>query len=120
MTLSANELAQLRAAQEAMLPDTAYILSLTRVSDGMGGGTATWGTAGTADCRIEAMAGSERYSGDKRTAFARYVVTVPYDTTVNEANRVKISDVTFHILNVNSSKSWPTVKRLEVERVDNG
>ena len=120
MTLSEVELAAMREALVETLPDTGYVLSLTRVSDGMGGGTATWGTAGTAACRVEAMRGAERYSGDKLTAFARYVVTVPYDTTVTEANRFKVGSVEYSILNVDGGKSWPVAKRLEVERVGNG
>lgn len=120
MTITAGELSWMRDMADDHLPETCYVLSVTRVSDGMGGGTATWGTASTTTCRVDPMKGNERYSGDKLSAFARYVVTVPYDTTVTEANRVKVGTVTFHILNVDSSKSWPTVKRLEAERVDSG
>jgi hypothetical protein len=44
-------LAVMRQREEATLTDAATITRATRVSDGMGGYTATWATAGTANCR---------------------------------------------------------------------
>ena len=54
-----NELNAIRDELERLtMPGTAYILSGTLASDGMGGFTTTWGTASTVKCPAGEPAGA--------------------------------------------------------------
>ncbi len=116
--LSATELAGMRAAINELLPDTCNILSLTSVSDGMGGQTKTWGTAtaGVA-CRLDVTSGREMVSGGALQPFTAYKLSLPYDTTITQGNRVEVSSVTYAVTSVNVNQSWIAVKRCDLEKV---
>lgn len=73
------------------LSDTAYILSLSTVSDGGGGGSATWGTAGTASCRIDPLGSNSRITGGAIDERSTHLVTTPSDTTIDARDRISIT-----------------------------
>lgn len=116
--LTADELEWMRETAGEALPSTCIVMGTAWVSDGMGGGTVTWNAVGTVACRLEAQSGDERVSGDRKTVFARYRLTMPYDTEVTEQDKVQVDGVTYRVLFVDTGKSWPVVKRLDVERVE--
>ena len=110
-------LAAMRSAIADLLPDTCYILSPTSTPDGYGGVTQTWGTAGTATCRLDHVSGREIASGGAIQPFEGYTLSLPYDTTINESWRVVVSSVTYAVKSVNIGQSWQAVKRVQLERV---
>lgn len=108
MIFTASELAQLRDDFDGLLPGTCNILAGTTVSDGMGGGTVTWGTAtaGVA-CdvwragRVPEEHGLGRFNeGSELVAIAEYVFGMPHDTPVDEQNRVEFQGIPYNVIRV--------------------
>ncbi len=108
------ELTRIRADLAELMPDTGYILSVTRTSDGGGGWTEAWGTASTVTCRVDYARGVEVLAGGAVQPKRQLVATVPYSTVVTTANRFQYGGVSFAIASV-SAGSWQTCKRLTLE-----
>ena len=115
--LSSDDLEYMRDCIESLLPGTAYLLSLTVGSDGYGGITETWGTAGTVACRIDSKTISEPTQGGAIQPQHGFVLTVPHDTTITEAYRVVVGSETYTVTSVDSDKSWNACIRKYLERV---
>lgn len=105
------------------LPDVCDILSLTRVSDGQGGYTETWGTAtASVACRLDPERG--QYIGTETTVASRlepystWMLSVPHDTTLTVANRVQVGSATYNVIGVDGGRSWALVKRATLEKVE--
>jgi hypothetical protein len=73
------------------LSDTATIFGRTFVSDGGGGGSVTWGTVGTVDCRIDPLGAQSRITGGAIDERSTHIVTIPTGNTVDVQNRVVIA-----------------------------
>lgn len=119
--LTSRELSEMRSVIGNLLPDTCNILSVTYVSDGMGGETQTWGTAGTSACRLDmrvnTIAGREMEVGAAWQSFASYILSIPYDTSISTENRVEHSGTTYAVKSASNGQSWSAVKRIELEKV---
>jgi hypothetical protein len=112
----ADELAQIKTDLETTLPDAGTIYALTRTSDGQGGWSETWATAGTTACRLDFIGGAENVTGAALLPYSRAIVTMPQATTITEQNRFVHSAGTFTVQAVNIG-SWLGVKRASVEVV---
>src|SRR5512146_3162744 len=110
------DLTWMRAAINELLPGTAYVLTCSYVSDGGGGLTETWGTAGTVDCRLDAWSGNEVLTGGAVQPFHRYRMTVPYDTTLTTADRVQVDGIDYAVKSVDNG-SWKLDLRAIVEKI---
>jgi head-tail adaptor len=111
-----NELADMRAAVLDLLPDTCNILSVTETPDGAGGMTQTWGTASAGvACRLDYQTGMETIAGGALRAYSRYILTVPYDASVTELNKIEHGTKTYNVSSVDDDKSWPIVRRVVLE-----
>lgn len=116
--LTNNELIAMRRAINDLLPGTCNILSLTRTSDGQGGWTEAWGTATTGvSCRLDNVTKREQLSGAAVQHFTGWVLTVPYDTTITQSQRVEIGSTQYNVRGIDSGKSWTASLRLDVEAV---
>lgn len=117
--IDTNMLAAMRTAISELLPDTCSILSLTSVSDGAGGQTETWGTASSGvSCRLDVTLTRELLTGGAIQPYIKTMLSVPYDTTITENNRVVHNSVTYAVVAPpNTNQSWNAVKRVELERV---
>jgi head-tail adaptor len=113
--LSAGELAAMRETAETALPGTAVVSSLAFASDSGGEGTATWTPSGTVDCRIAPIRGTEREMGDRISADAEYVVTLPSDVTITTDSRVAISGTNYSVEAIRD-RSWNLTTRVEVTK----
>lgn len=122
--LSVSDLQYMRDTVEQLFPDTCNILSVTRTSDGQGGFVETWGTAGTAiACRIDSATSksgfiglSDVLSGGAIQESTKWMLSLPYDTTVNINNRIEVSGYTYNISALDLGKSWNSEVRLVLER----
>jgi hypothetical protein len=110
------ELTQIREDLQNALPDSGTILALTRTSDGQGGWSEAWGTAGTCQCRLDFIGGKESVTGGALIPYSRAIVTLPQATVITEQNRFSHSSGTYSVTAVNLG-SWLGVKRATVERV---
>ena len=115
--LSARELAQIREDIEDLLPETAVVLSVTRVSDGGGGWSETWGTASTTICRVDWKSGTEVMSGGAIQPVRACVITLPHDAVVVEGNRIQAGGETYAVTSVDNDKSWVGCVRCEVDKL---
>lgn len=113
--LSSTELAGMREAANLTLPDPCYVLSGTATPDAMGGETVSWGTSATTVCRLDMKRGVMQLAGGGVQPFTEYIMTLPYDTTISEANRISHGGITYTVTSVNADISWPVVKRVVVE-----
>jgi head-tail adaptor len=112
------ELTSMRSAFEGLMPDTANILTLTTTSDGQGGFTQTWGTAGTAvRCRIDSVRGREGQAGGAIYPFHQMVMTLPYNSVVSTEGRIEHNSTTYNVVAVDSDKSWKITTRVVLEAV---
>jgi hypothetical protein len=109
-------LSAMRSAIGELLPDTGYILTGTITPDSEGGVTTSWGTTGTTTCRVDISNKRELLSGGAIQPFTRTILSVPYDTTITNANRFVHGAVTYAVVTPsNNDQSWIAVKRLELE-----
>jgi len=123
--MSAIDAAMLSAMRDAiaeLLPDTCNILTVTRTADGMGGVSEAWGTASSGiSCRVDMnqgiMEGRELLTADGLHPYTRYILSVPYDTTISTDSRVEHSGTTYAVVSVNTEQSWMAVKRCWLEVV---
>lgn len=117
-TIDTTMLAAMRTAVAELLPDTAAILFVTNVPDGMGGQTQTWGTAtASVAFRLDMESGSEMVSGGALEPFTKYKGSLPYDTTITETMRILHNGVTYAVTSVNANQSWKAVVRVDLEEV---
>ena len=114
--LSSGDLAYMRDAVEELLPGTCYLLSATLASNGKGEMLETWGTAGTAYCRLDAKSSSEPVQGGEIRPQFTYMLTLPHGTTITDKNRVVVGSDTFQVTSVDAEKSWSACVRAYLER----
>jgi head-tail adaptor len=97
-----SDLKKMRADQEKMMVETVYVQSRTRTSDNAGGYTEVFNTVATVKGRIASASqtGNEGIIGGKVTPQAEYIVTLPWNTVVNESNRLQISGTQYEVVEV--------------------
>jgi hypothetical protein len=115
--LPTAELEALRTDLLDAMPDTCNVLSLTRTSDGQGGWSEAWGTAGTSiACRLDFIGGRESVTGGALLPYTSAIVTLPQATVITAQNRIEHSGNTYTVQAVNLG-SWLGVKRATVSKV---
>lgn len=115
--IDSADLEYMRTSIERLLPSTAYILTVTRTSDGQGGLTEAWGTAGTAACRLDYSNGREYEAGNLVKSYSGWVLTIPHDTTIAVTNRVTVGAATYAVIGIDTPKSWNACIRVKLEAV---
>ena len=119
--LSASEIAAMREAQEAALPDTCTILRRTLTNDGQGGYVETWSEVATGvKCRLvhSNLAPRETVIAERAAGRTVWQLTVPYGTDISRTDRVVVNGVTYEILAVWSGGTWETARRVVLAKVD--
>lgn len=95
--LNGGTVTQLRGLAFLSLSDTGYILRGSISDDGGGGGTATFGTAGTFPCRVDPMGGDERSIAGRIEARSTHVITLPPETSIDASERFRVGTTDFEI-----------------------
>ncbi len=118
MVVPSNEIERMRSDLEQLLPDTCSILGVTRLADGQGGFTESWGTvASNIACRLDNINSREQLVADAIQPFSRWWLTLPYGTNISTANRIVIGSEQYSIIGMDDAKSWALNIRLLVERI---
>lgn len=89
-----NQPTQLRGLAFLALSETGWGLRGTFVSDGGGGGTATYVPGGTVSCRLDPIgqrAGDEQVIGDRLDERSTHKVTVPPTADILNVDRFEIA-----------------------------
>lgn len=126
MMPSAAELTRIRADMEdATLPDTGNILSVTQTADGEGGYSESWGTAtaGVA-CRVDlftsrgvGIIGMEQVQAGAIKPYSTWILSVPYGTALTSANRFEHGGNTYNVIEVDAGRSWGGNVRATLEKI---
>jgi len=110
----------MRGAASEALDGTAVIQTLSFVSDGGGGGTATWTSAGTVPCRLAPfMSGgnSEGVEGGRLSIESQVILTFPADTDVDHNARVVFEDRAYEVTAIRQ-RSQEMSRRIEAKEVE--
>jgi len=121
VTLSTQEIAQLRAEQSAYLPDTCTLQVLTRTDDEQGGWTESYANTHTGvACRLAPMTTSqvELVEGAQVQAASRWVLTVAHNQAIDETMRVVHGGEAYEIEHLEDTHSNRTAKRAYLRRLD--
>jgi len=112
------ELTQLRADILETLDTTVVIQRVTHgTADPYGyGGTATWAAIGTAAARVDPLrdSRSREVVGAKESATDYRQLTVAYDTTIAQGDRVVYGSKTYEIRTLSDDHSLRAVRRAEL------
>lgn len=120
--LTDAELTAIRADIADLLPDTGYIITVTNTADGYGGQTVGTAISGTVTCRLDpriinTLQSAEELSGGAIEPYQRWLLTLPYNTTITTENQFLHNDVLYNVTSVDDDKSWIASVRCMVEKV---
>lgn len=105
--LSARDLTAMRAECALVLDQTATIQRNTPVSDGRGGFTESWGTAGTVACHVLPRQGQTTLEGDRPVSVTLWEILLPVGTNVTARDRLVIGGETYEISDLDTGGSYP-------------
>lgn len=121
--LTAKELASIRADINDLLPDTGYIIGITRTADGQGGHPESTAivAGGTVSCRLDAriintLRSGESVAGAAIQPFHQFILTLPYDATITTENQFLKGGELYNVISVDDDKSWKASTRVILER----
>lgn len=96
----------LRDSANNILAGTAYILTPTRIPDSLGGGTVTFGTAGTAACLVSDRGRPvEVVVGEQVLSVPGFDVVLPHGTTIACTNRIVSEGWTYEVVGHNLGRT---------------
>lgn len=124
--LSSDELAEIRADVNDLLPDTCTIQKMTLSPSTIGEGVKTYTDRATGvACRIDpersfVPTGLELlgYWGGYILHTGRFICTLPYDQEVEITDLIIANNVTFEVGHVDDVKSWAISKRVLIKELD--
>jgi head-tail adaptor len=108
--LTSDELADMRTAQNAALPDTATLFRKTRSVDETGGISETRAEVATVKCRVTRQRPRELQQGGKDVILADWVVTLPYGTDVRSDDEIETGGRALRVVGLLNA-SWRTAER---------
>lgn len=88
LPLTAGELHSMRHTVDTYLAGTAILLTRGQASDGQGGQVDAYVAAGTVAARLAPMSGREETVADRQSEVAKWVLTLPAGTALQETGRV--------------------------------
>lgn len=88
---------QLRGLRFLALSDTGYLVRGTVTDNAGGGGTYTFGTAGTFACRVDTLGGGESVIADRLDERTTHRITLPPESVVEAADRFVVNGETYEI-----------------------
>lgn len=114
--LTNAELQYMRESIEQLMPDTCTIINPVNTPNDEGGLIQTWGTvAANVPCRLDMKSSSEPAIGGAVQIFTGYMLSIPYDQTIDEVDNVVINSIQYAVTSINSEQSWRAVKRVTLE-----
>lgn len=120
MTISAKELADMRAVADDFLPDTCTIQTPTDSTGSMGGPSTSFGNTYTnIACRVDPMGvGSESEVASALEGQSGWWLNIPYDQDIAITYRVVHDGKTYEVKSVVDTQSYRTIRRAAMVRVN--
>lgn len=119
--LSAAEVACMRSAVAASLPDTVTILTRSDVSDGMGSVVRSWVEQANVAGRIGPAGGGSVGGEVERAgtylAVQSWTLTLPHGTTITTADRVLVNGFLHEVVEVTTARSWELCLQARLVRI---
>jgi len=116
--LSAADLATLRAAQAAALPDLATVQTKNPTDDGYGRKTFSYVNGAVIACRLGPSEQVEMPQPDGGLKYDTQAwVTVAQATTIALDARLVINDHTYEVIAVATTAAWETANRVRVREL---
>ena len=119
--LSKADMVYLRAEAENLLPDTCAIQERQTIADDYGGFTESWATSYQGvPCRLSEMqrVQGEGTQGTRESGDTSWVFTLPHDQAISRDDRVVHGGVTYEVTFINEGRSYDTVRRVALRRLD--
>ena len=116
--LQAADLEYIRAVTVTAMPDLVDIQRQTLESDKQGGYTESWvNVYQTIPARLSALSGNESNTAGRQDLQPDAVLTVGYEQSIEQTDRVVHPSGTYEILFVDTGKSWASAKRCQMRRL---
>lgn len=116
--LTESELASMRETLTDSLAGTAVIYNSAFVSDGGGGGTTTWTAAGTVDCRVAPIGGTEEQQGDRLQPETEVIFTVPQGIAITADAQIRYDGGTYSVIALRAPRTWELSRRVEAKEIE--
>ena len=119
LPLASGELAWMRSTVSTYLAGTAIIQTYSSATDSQGGYTDTFTASATVSARLAPIHdGAEANVAGREAETARYMLTVPSTTTIDERDRVSYNSVVYEVVEFEDRTPWHLDHRVVVIRVD--
>jgi head-tail adaptor len=116
--LQDGDLAYLRAEAENAMPDKVHIHRRTLESDKQGGFAESWPMVyENVPARLFFGTATESISPGREDLDVQHNLTLPYDQSVEQSDRVSHGGDTFEVISVSGIRSWDTAKRCRLRQV---
>jgi head-tail adaptor len=120
--VSITELARMRADVTASLTDTATIQTRSLTNDGAGNAVEAYSGSTTVACRLRFDSGGKpafpkQRSGEQAQPQQLWIVTLPYNASVNETDRLTINGEIYEVVTANEQRSLELCKRVLCKRI---
>lgn len=116
--LQNNELTYMRSEAKKAMPDTVNIQRKTTTSDQQGGYTESWDDAyQNIPARVTITGGGEVATQGRQEPRPDALLTVSFDQSVDQTDRVVHSSGTYEIKFVNTNRSWALVTQCQMRRL---
>ena len=116
--LQSNDLAYLRTESRTAMPDSVTIQRKTLVSDQQGGFTEGWADVyQNIQGRVSVSSGSESVSEGRQDVKVDATLTLAYDQSIEQSDRVLHGGQTYEIVSVDAGKTWALAQRCQMRQL---
>ena len=116
--LQSNDLSYLRAETQKAMPDNLTIQRKTLVSDEQGGFTEGWSDVyQNISGRVAVTGGSESMSAGRQDVQIDATLTIAYDQSIEQSDKVVHGGETYEIISVDSGKTWALAQICQMRRL---
>ena len=116
--LQSNDLTYARTEIQKAMPDNVTVQRKTLVSDKQGGFTESWPDVyQDIPGRVSVVSGSESMTAGRQDVQISATLTVAYDQSIEQSDRVLHGDETYEVESVDSGKTWALARRCQMRRL---
>lgn len=119
MTLTTGELTGMRAASDAIMPDTCTITRITRSQSATGAWTESPATlASGVSCRLDTLTEAEETSiNETLGVVAKFALALNYAQDIKETDRITHNSLVYEVVAAEEFHSWLIHKRCYLKRM---
>ena len=116
--LQGNDLTYMQAETRKAMPDTITIQRKSLAGDGQGGYAESWNNSyQNVPARLAFKSESELIAAGRQDFQPVSTLTVGYDQSLNQSDRILFNEDTFEVMSISGIRSWDTVKRCQLRKV---